>query len=208
MLGIRGCGVCQTFSLTLVEPGAIQIINSENNDIYQIVKESSRATNLPMWYLIGTAIAESNLNPKAERWGAETTRAKQVLATKDWNTLRAVLRNAGADVSFGYGQQILLYHYYGDRTSSLENALAVREHVFNNPEENFLDMSKRLLSYFNRAKNDSNLWIVDNDPYLGGLLIYNSGSIRTDTQWWNQWARNVDNYRNSLNRAKQILGEQ
>lgn len=167
---------------------------------------AAAAAGIPLWLAVATAKAESAMNNYAERWGAETNPAKAALAAGNWAQLRAIIGRAGADISFGYGQQILLYHYAGDRTASLENALAVRDAVFNDPETNVRDMCGRLAANVQRARGDSGLYVVDGDPYLGALLIYNAGSIRTDSAWWNRWAGNVANYRGAISWAHDLVG--
>lgn len=126
---------------------------------------------------------------------------------QDWATLRGIIQRAGADISFGYGQHVILYHYFGNRQSTIENCLAVREHVFDNPEENLIDMCVRLSNNVNRVRNDPGLARVNGDVYLGALIVYNAGSLRTDQAWWNEWAGNVASYRAAIVRAHQLVGD-
>lgn len=121
--------------------------------------------------------------------------------------LKDVIRSAGPDISFGYGQQIILYSYVGNRQPTLENCLAVRDHVFANQEENLRDMAKRLAANLERVRGDERLSYVSNDPYLGALLVYNSGSLQTDPAWWKRWGSNIAGYRDAIVRAKQMIGE-
>lgn len=120
--------------------------------------------------------------------------------------LSAILARAGADISFGYGQQIVMYHYFGDRQATLNNVMSVREHVFANPLENLVDCGKRLVANLTRATNDPSLPRLNNDPFLGALVIYNAGSIPTAESWWRTWAGNVESYRQTLVLARQLVG--
>ena len=171
-----------------------------------MLDRAARGQGLPLWFALATVIAESGLNPRAERWGSETPAAKAALAAQNWPALQAVINRAGADISFSYGQQIILYHYVGTRQPTIENCLAVREHVFNNPEENLTDMCKRLAANFLRVAGDPRLSYVGGDQYLGALLVYNSGSLQTDPAWWKRWGSNIASYRDAIVRAKQMVG--
>lgn len=128
--------------------------------------------------------------------------AKEALAQSDWTRLEAIIGRAGADISFGYGQQIVLYHYFGDRKATLDNIMSVRERVFGNPLENLVDCAKRMAGNLTRAGGDPNLYRLGNDPWLGALVIYNAGSIPTDPAWWQRWAGNVESYRQTIALAK------
>jgi len=170
-------------------------------------KAAADAAGIPMWFAVATAMAESGLNPRAERWGGETALAKQYIAAENWSGLHGVVTRAGADISFGYGQQILLYHYAGNRTSTVTNALAVREAVFNDPQTNVEDMCRRLAANLQRVQGDPRLSYVGGDPYLGALLVYNSGSLQTDPAWWARWGGNIANYRSAIASAKRSVGD-
>lgn len=127
-------------------------------------------------------IAESALDPYAEHWGA-------------W-----------PDISFGFGQRIVLYHYVGDRTDSAENIAFVRAYVFAHPDEDIAHMAENLeadLGYVESA----DLSPVRGDRLLAALVVYNAGHypLPTDT-WWQRWAGNVANYTAALLAARTILG--
>lgn len=161
---------------------APRIINTDGEDIGGMLKSAADAAGIPLELALACAIAESDLNPRAERRGA-------------W-----------PDISFGYGQQIVLYHYLGDHTSSPENIAAVREGVFADPQWNLDDMCKRLASDLQRVQN-VDLGPVAGDQLLGALVVYNSGSWHSaNDAWWGAWSGNVRNYQRALTQAREMLG--
>lgn len=121
-----------------------------------------------MLALIG---AESGLNPEAEHWGL-------------W-----------PDISFGYGQRIVLFHYYGDHTNTLQNIYSVRDYVFDHPEEDIRQAASKLA------------WAIDysslDGSALGGMVAYNAGSDERDNpEWMAKWGSHVAIYQASLDWAE------
>lgn len=188
--------------------GNLRVINSEGVDIGPNLETAAGRSGCPIRLLLACVLAESGRtspNPYAERWGSETQAAKDAIRAGDWNTVRGILARAGADVSFGYGQQILLYHYFGDKTSSLENAMAVRERVFTNPQENLNDCAVRLVSNLNRVQA-VDLQPVAGDRHLAALVVYNAGHYpEYPSPWWESWAGNVESYRQCLALADKAI---
>lgn len=163
------------------DKGLRPIINTEGEDISGMLKSAADAASIPLELALACAIAESSLNPKATRTGA-------------W-----------PDISFGYGQQIVLYHYLGDHSNTPSNIAAVREGVFADPQRNIDDMCLRLASDLQRVQN-VDLGPVDGDPLLAALVVYNAGSFHpAGDPWWGTWAGNVRNYRGALARAREML---
>jgi hypothetical protein len=164
------------------DSGLRPIINSEGDDISAMLKAAADAAGIPLELALACAIAESGLNPKAARYGA-------------W-----------PDISFGYGQQIVLYHYLGDHTNTPENISAVRDAVFADPQRNLNDMCQRLASDLQRVQG-VDLSPVGGDQLLAALTVYNAGSWhKAGDPWWQAWAGNVRNYTGALARARDMLG--
>lgn len=160
----------------------VPIFNTEGEDIHPIVAQAARDSGVDEKLVLACAIAESGLNPKAARIG-------------NW-----------PDVSFGYGQQIVLYHYFGDHSNTPENIAAVREHVFANPGENLIDMANRLSVNVVKAQT-SDLSMVGGDEDLAALIIYNAGHFPSvGESYWKVYGANVDGYRHGLARASNYLG--
>ena len=138
-------------------------------------------------------IAESNLNPYAERWGAATARAKEAIAAGDRRTLQQIIDRYWPDISFGYGQRIVLYHYCGDRSPTVDNCLAVRNSVFQNPMRDVVETAKKLQP----------LYAVYGDM-LRSLIVYNAGHWPGDW-YFTAYQQNVKNYQNALREAKRYV---
>lgn len=109
--------------------------------------------------------------------------------------LQALINEAWADVSFGYSQRIVLFHDTGDRSRSVENCLAVREHVFGDPDEDIDAATRRLAGCFQHAT-------CDGTP-LSAMIVYNAGSDRrSDPEWMERWRGNVASYQRALQQAE------
>lgn len=182
------------------------IRNSLGADIAPDLIASAETAGIPLELALGCAIAESGLNPYAERWGggSNTAAAKTAIEQQNWGALQAVINRVGADISFGYGQQIVLYHYLGDRSATVENCLAVREAVFGDPSRNLWDMAKRLAARLQQARRQD-LDRVDGDELLGACVIYNRGHWPVDAAEWTAIKSRVDHYRRSLVDARRLI---
>jgi hypothetical protein len=173
------------------------IINTEGEDISLLINEAATANGLDPVHLLALIMAESGRtpNPKAERWGRETGVAQAAIAAGDTHTLMSIIGRAGADISFGYSQRIVMYHDQGDRSHSLNNVLAVRDYVFSHPEEDIMAAARRFSHGIQQSLDGT---------ALGGLIVYNSGADRrNDPVWMKQWAGNVASYQRALEEAEQ-----
>jgi len=178
------------------------LLNADGDEIGPIFDAAWQAASIPRQLALACALAESGLNPRAERWGRSTAAARSAIQADDRAWLAEIIDAAWPDISFGYGQQIVLYHYLGDRTSSVENVLAVRDGVFADPAGNLVDMCRRLAGCLARARA-CDLEPVAGDELLGALVVYNSGAWHAaDDAWWTSWAGNVRAYASMLQRIR------
>ncbi len=191
-----------------VPQGVQEERNVSGEDILEILEPIAQEENCPLELALACVWAESGRppNPYAERWGRETQSAQLAIELEDWEGLGQIIERAWPDISFGYGQQIVKYHYLGDQSSRIENILAVRQEVFADSARALRDMCQRLEAYLRRAAH-SNLSRVGGDRQLGALVIYNAGSLRPpDDPWWAAWSGNVAAYRKRLQEARELLG--
>jgi hypothetical protein len=120
--------------------------------------------------------------------------------------LAGVIQGSGMDISFGISQRIVPYHWYGNGSLTVENVLAVREYVFEHPDEDIRHMCSKLAGCYQQAQN-GDLSPVDGDANLGALAIYNGGHLYpADDPWWQRWSSNIASYKVALERAKEMLG--
>ncbi len=181
------------------------IPNISGADIRASLERAAAAANIPLELLLACALAESNLNPRAERWGSQTANALEAIAAGDNARLQAIITSAWADISFGYAQRIVLYHYVGDGSSDVNNVLAVRQHVFDNPDNDLLEAANKLAGNLAAARA-ADLSQCDGDELLGALIIYNAGHMHPPGDpWWVDWRGNVNNYRTNLARARSMV---
>jgi hypothetical protein len=181
------------------------ISNSEGDDMRPMLEQVAAATAVPPALVLACALAESALNPVAEHWGIHTREARQAIAASNWRTLDSIIADAWPDIRFGYGGQLVLYHYLGDYSPTVTNCLAVRAGVFRDPQRNLLDMAQRLCAYLLRARQ-SELSMVGGDAWLGALVIYNCGSLPPpEAAYWTRPVGNVTNYRAALRQATALL---
>lgn len=119
--------------------------------------------------------------------------------------LQEIINDAGLDVSFGMSQRILAYHDIGDRSITVDNAVYVRDWVFTHPGEDIYAAASRYANCLSRTQY-YDLSMVDGDPILGGLVIYNAGSLKPPGDpWWVRWQGNVNNYRWALQEAQNMI---
>ena len=178
-----------------------QVKDVEGHDLSVLIEPIAEANGVDPIALLALVKAESGLNPYAERYG---TRTQEFLQRLLWykrgdhsqaQELQAILDDVGYDISFGLGQQIIAYHYAGDHTTTLENVLAVRKQVFDNPAENLEDAAIRLAR--GKVRSFDNTW-------LGAMVVYNAGSDkRNDDEWFARWKGNVASYQAELDWAEQ-----
>lgn len=181
------------------------IRDSEGRDISAWLTDGAAKAGIPVQLALACGLAESNLNPRAERFGRETAAAKVALANGDMATLRAIIGRAGNDLSFGVGQRICIYHYYGDRTNSLANVLAVRGYVFSHEAEDIREMCAFLKPRY-MAAGSADLSPVGGDRLLMALCAYNAGHPPTPTEpYWRDRASTVARYREMLTQAAAML---
>jgi murein DD-endopeptidase MepM/ murein hydrolase activator NlpD len=104
-------------------------------DLAATLADAAARHAFPPRWLVALFLAESNLHQRAERWaywdGRQyvnlTARAQRAIAANDRAGVQAVLDElASRDLSFGLGQQTVVYAPIGDRTHRLDNVLAVR----------------------------------------------------------------------------------
>lgn len=181
------------------------VINSEGQDVTDLFYGAADAAIIPRVLAVGCSIGESELTPTAERWGRETPAAQAALERKDWTTLQAIIDRWWADISFGYGQQIVAYHYLGDKTQSWQNCTNVRAAVFADPVLNVYDMARRLRGCLTTALTHD-LTPVGGDPNLGACTIYNAGHWPKGDEW-GRYAPRIDNYRRGLATAAATLDQ-
>lgn len=158
--------------------------------------------------LLGLLIAESALNPRAERWGKDTRHAQILIERLESGSNGATLQELQdlidaqwMDISFGYGQRIVAYHWWGDGTSHVSNVLSVRKAVFGNPNRDILEAAFRFSNGWKAATG------MD-EPLIKAMVHYNAGHIPLPNDpWWKRWAGNVASYRAALSRARSILAD-
>ncbi|HEX8967637.1 MAG TPA: hypothetical protein VF937_07150 [Chloroflexota bacterium] len=187
-------------------PAGQPIQNVLGEDIRPALEAAAQAAQVPLELVLACAMAESGLNPRAERWGTQTRAALAAISSGDHAQLQQIIDSAWADVSFGYGQRIVLYHYAGNRSASVDNVLAVRQQVFDNPDQDLMQLAAYLGPALTRAR-DADLSPCGGDELLGALIIYNSGSMHPPGDpWWTTWQQNVRNYTDNLVQARAIVG--
>jgi hypothetical protein len=181
--------------------------NVTGEDLRPVLTAASEGAGIPLALALACAIAESGLDPRAERWGGAdgTRQAREAIAAGDTARLQEIVARAWPDVSFGYGQRIVRFHYAGDRSPSIPNVLAVRRQVFEHPEEDVREMATFLKGTLAQARR-GDLSPCGGDELLGALIVYNAGHLPApDSSWWEERQGNVANYRRALERARHIL---
>jgi hypothetical protein len=170
------------------------VINTRSEDIAATINLAAKQCDLDAVHLLALLIAESGLNPMAERWGRETLAAQAAIERGDWSLLMAIISRAWPDVSFGYSQRIVLYHEEGDRSPSLNNCLTVRQAVFANQAADINAAASRLAGCFGHMTCDGSI--------LSAMTVYNAGSDRrNEPAWWALWKGNIASYERALEQA-------
>lgn len=179
----------------------MKIIDAYGADITALVRDTAAAANIPIRLLLGTMYGESvTLDPKAERWGIQTDNAILAIADKKVDILQTIITITWPDISFGRAQRIVKFHYHGDLQPTVANCLAVRQYVFDHPEEDLQQMAAKLRG--NLAISTANNPVhVDNDPLLGAAVVYNAGHWPVDESEWIARAPRVEHYREAFAKA-------
>lgn len=99
------------------------VLSQQGTDLGPLIRAAAVRYTIPTRPIVAQTIAESNLNERAERWGA-------------W-----------PDVSFGLGQQTVKFARVGDRTASPANIATVRLYYFR-PENAIDDLARQMAAYY------------------------------------------------------------
>lgn len=169
--------------------------NTEGEDIAPLVNAAAAAAGVDALHLLALLYAESALNPKAERWGAMTVQAKEALAAEDWDTLTQIIGHTWPDISFGMSQRIVLFHERGNRSPAINNVLAVRAAVFDDPAGDILAAAMRYAACLRHPSSDG--------TPLSAMVVYNAGADRrNEREWMALWKNNVASYERALGWAE------
>jgi hypothetical protein len=183
----------------------VPILDTQGQDISSSFIQGASAAEIPLQLALACGQAESSLDPRAERWGKETTEAKQAIAQQDWTALQGIITRAGSDVSFGIGQRVVRFHYTGDRSMTVQNCLAVRQYVFDHEDQDIREMCAFLRPRYQAAQT-ADLTPVGGDVLLMALCAYNAGHPPLPTEsYWVDRAPTVQRYRQKLLEAQTIL---
>lgn len=159
---------------------------------------------IPRVLPLGCAIAESNIRQYAERWGYRTAWGAAAVKTPQLDDDQAVLDAMAADgtpldCSFSVGQQIVRFAPIGNQTMTPENVLVVRAWLFDPNNSIPLMVQKLADSYHDRVGRGYG----EADAINLSLFRYNTGNWSPPS---GQFASNVGNYNQALNRARAMLG--
>lgn len=159
------------------------VLDTTGVDLYPLIQRAVRRYDVPTVAVLAMLIAESGLNPRAERWGVHP------------------------DISFGLSQiTIETAKGYGLGDGTLATALSVRTALFNRATA--VDLGTRHLAgnlaYVRERKPQQ----VGDALLLDALRVYNGGGGALDNPAWEaRWAANVASYRVALRRAHELLEE-
>ena len=174
-------------------------------DILPLILAAIVGTGVPVETLYAGMIAESELEPRAERWGRQTVTARAYIQSDDMQALQWLLDSVWPDVSFGYSQRIVKYHWAGDQTPTVKNVMAVRQAVFDDPEEDLRQMALHLEWCRTQTANRP-LDRVDGDRELGALVCYNAGHYPSlHASWWTTYDSHVTRYRQALEKSRTAI---
>lgn len=142
--------------------------------------------DLTMHLILSGIIAESQLDPYAERYGI-------------W-----------PDVSFALSQRQVALHWAGNGQNTPENIAVVRAAAFADPVRDLYEMGKWLLGNIHQVrasiKRGGDLQPVDGDMGLAVLTTYNWGSYPVrNSVYWTEYTANVIRYKHAMFQARQIL---
>lgn len=111
-----------------------------------------------------------------------------------------IVRTEEPDISFGLGQNIVMYAPVGDGSHTLENIKLVRDWLFDPNNAVPLMVGKLAQNYDNRIKAGYS----DIDAQWAALYRYNTGTWLPPG---GQYAGNVENYRRGFEQADAILAD-
>lgn len=172
------------------------MVDTNGRDITGPILEYAQVYGFDPVVLLALLKAESGLNPRAERWGTRTAEARRMIQFGLLRSSRSLINDVWPDISFGFGQRIVKYHYIGDKTKSVTNILQVRQGVFNDPDRDIREAADHLAGAFEHST-------CDGTP-LSALVVYNAGSDRRHSEvWMRRWAGNVAAYEWALAWAEQ-----
>jgi len=176
-------------------------------DILPMLLAAIVGTGVPVDTLYAGMIAESELEPRAERWGRQTETALSYIQADDMQALQWLLDSVWPDVSFGYSQRIVKYHWAGDKTQTVKNVMAVRQAVFDDPEKDLRQMALHL-DWCRTQTEKRPLDRVNGDRELGALVCYNAGHYPSlHSNWWTTYGAHVSRYQAALDQARTELAE-
>ena len=189
-------------TIALLQQHALSLVAHRPSQVWTpqaIVAETIRAAQrqgVPPLLLLALAIAESNLNPRAERWYRYTAEAKAAIGAGDRRRLlslmaRIELERPG-DISFGLCQPTWKWRdpdeFAGAGPGDLDALLAYRERYFD-PAYALARGARRIAGFWHRYAPD----------VLETLCRYNKPAL---SQWENPA---VDNYRRGIREANYEL---
>ena len=157
-----------------------------------------------VWGLLTLLIAESGLSPVATRFGNRTNVATLARAMGEWARLQEIVDEVWPDISFGYSQQIVKYHWAGDGTGTVENVLTVMQAVFSDPEKDVAVAASRLAACLAQAQMRG--YADEEGDILEALYIYNWGHTPTKRERKTlTFIANREGYVAALERAREVL---
>lgn len=186
--------------------GNAAIVDSTGADLSAIIEKTALDLAIPPELILACGIAESSLNPRAERWGSAelNEQALEAIVAQDWETLQTVINAAWADISFGIAQRVVKYHWSGDHTQSWQNCMAVREAVFHDRDRDIAEMGRFLHTHFFNTVN-ADLRRTGGDPDLMALVAYNAGHIPAyDDPYWTARRSTIERYAKALGEARAL----
>lgn len=199
-------------------PPAPVVLDASNVDIGPAIASIADRYGLPPWALHGCLIAESGMNPRAERWADRSTRGRELTARIDrdpgdeaaYNELQRLmddlkLRGQHFDCSWGYSQLIWSTaggYGIGDGQYTLANLLDVRRQLFDRATS--IDLGARHLALcYQRVRDELGDVGDEIETAINSLAVYNSGSVRRpNDSYWTVYAANVASYRRAIGQAR------
>ena len=149
--------------------------------------------------LLSLLIAESGLNPHAERFGTRTQEAQRYIISGDWAGLEHIINLTWPDISFGLSQLTVstaASYGIGSGSKTAANCIAVRRVLFD--RWTAISLGAR---HFARSIA-AVVRFQDPEPVLAALIHYNSGAYQPRGNWyWERWTGNIYTYRQALIQA-------
>lgn len=201
-------------------PPAPVVLDASNVDIGPAIASIADRYGLPPWALHGCLIAESGMNPRAERWADRSTRGRELTARIDrdpgdeaaYNELQRLmddlkLRGVHYDCSWGYSQLIWSTaggYGIGDGQYTLANLLDVRRQLFDRATS--IDLGARHLALcYQRVRDELGDVGDEIETAINALIVYNSGSIqRPGSSYFQNYSGNVAAYKSAIRQARPL----